>query len=92
LLRHNASLTLEHKVGPGLDCTISRGRALANSFRHDSEPSFLVGGAVGVEVNHFAISEANPESLFNKHIAVFFLCKCRLSATSIFGACLFLKK
>jgi hypothetical protein len=92
LSRHHAALALEHKIRPGLDCAISGGRALTDSLGHDSEPTFLVCSAVGVKVNHFTISKANPETLFDKHVAVFFLCEGRLPATAIFGAGLLLKK
>ena len=76
----HATLALEHKVSPGLECTIAGASALPNGFRHDSKPAFLVCGAIRIEVNHFSITKSDAESLLNKHVPIFFLGKRRLAA------------
>jgi len=88
----HAALALEHQIGPRLDGPAAGGRTFSNSLRHNSEPAVLVCGAVRVEINDFAVAEADTESFFNKHIAIFFLGKCRLAAATISRTGLFLKQ
>jgi hypothetical protein len=87
----HAALALEYKISPGLKCTIARASALPNGFRHDSKPALLICGAIRIEVNHFTIAKADAESFLNKHVAIFFLGKCRFAAGTALCAGLLLK-
>lgn len=81
-----ALFTLEHKVAPSALRSIA---LLANTGVEGLHPALFVGGRVGVEIDHLAVVEADTESLLDKHVTLFFLCKPRLAALAT-AACGFL--
>ena len=93
-----APLAFEHDLGPGVDfsggggggCTIAGARALPHDLGQDFHPALLVGAVVGVEIDHFAVGEADPEAFFHKHIAFLFLGEGGFPPATALGAGLFL--
>lgn len=65
---------------------------LAYTLVKHLHPAFFVPGAVGVEINDFAVCEADAETFFDKHIALLFLGKAGLTSTAAFARGFFLRQ
>lgn len=58
---------------------LRRDAVTVNDLGENLHPAVLVLSAVGIKVNDLAVVEANAETLFDEHIALFFLGKGRAS-------------
>jgi hypothetical protein len=91
MLRHHrlsalALLALEYDVTPApADCFF------ADALVKDFHPTFFVFSAVGVEVDDLAVRETDSEAFFDKHVALFFLCKARLAPAAALTSGFFLR-
>jgi hypothetical protein len=54
----------------------------ADSLNKDLHPALLLLACVGVEVNDLAVCKADPEALFDEHVAFFIFSKARLATTA----------
>ncbi|RAH70444.1 uncharacterized protein BO66DRAFT_81488 [Aspergillus aculeatinus CBS 121060] len=88
-LHFHTPLPLKNHLGPELGLAASRG-SFAHRIGQDLHPSVLVGCAVSVEINHFAVAEANTEPFLHEHITFLFLSKRRLATATTPGGGLFL--
>lgn len=79
VLSTHALLALHHHIAPAALAVIA---FLANAGIEDLHPTFLVSGGIGVEIDDFAVVEADSETFFNEHIAFLFLSKARLASLS----------
>lgn len=84
--------TAENKICPWFGLATSRRVALSNGLREDFHPTVLLCPAVGVEVNNLSVAEANSETFFDKHIALFLLGKGRFTSSTTLSRCLFLSE
>ena len=85
-LRADQSTFGKHKVSP-LFWLI---RVLAHHVCQHFHPTIFLCSAVGVKVDGLTIGEANAESFFNKHVALFLLCESRLSSATTLARSLLL--
>jgi hypothetical protein len=76
-------LFFQHQIAPTSLHAIA---FLANAGIEDFHPAFLVGSSVGVEINDFAVVEADSESFFDEHVAFFLFCEAGLSTLAAFAA------
>lgn len=53
----------------------STSAAAPDDVAEDLHPTLLILGCVGIEVDHLAVVEADPESFLNEHVALFFFGK-----------------
>ena len=82
------ALVLEDGGGPALACL----GVFADNFGEGKHPGVLLGGAVGVKVDGFAIGEADAEALFDEHVAFLFLSEGRFAAGTALAGNLFLRQ
>lgn len=78
----HAAFTLQNELGPCLDLAVSGACAFADSFREYFHPAILLCGAVGVEIDDLAVTEANAEAFLNEHVAFFLFRERRLSTAA----------
>ena len=83
-LRSCCSLLCEDKVRPRLWLV----GVLSDDVGKDFHPCVLVSCAVGVEVDGFAVGEADPETLLHEHVTLFFLGKRRFSSAALLRGCI----
>lgn len=56
--------------------------SLSDRFGEYFHPAFLFSTTIRVEVNDLSIGKADPESLFDEHVALLFFGKRGLAATA----------
>lgn len=83
----HAAFAPQNDLSPGLGLAASGRGTFADGISQDLHPAILVGRAVGVEVDDLAVSEADPEAFFHKHVALFLFGKRRLTPSTTPGCC-----
>lgn len=67
-------------------CPASRCASLfTDGIREDMHPTFFFSSTVCVEIDDLTVCESDAESLFNKHVSLFFFSESRLTATTRLG-------
>lgn len=61
----------EYDICPGL----VPGGILADDLSESFHPAVFLSGAVGVEVDGFAVGKPHAEAFFYEHVALFFFCE-----------------
>lgn len=83
------SFALEDHLSPAADLATAA-VALPNGVGEYLHPGFLLRCVVGIEVDNFAVSEADAEAFLNEHVTFFFLGEGRLATLAALGRCLLL--